>query len=185
MLQSRTVEIGVGLFVALGLAALFMLAMKVSNLATWTQTEGYDVLVRFDNIGGLKVRSPVTMAGVRMGRVKGIEFDDNTYEAVVTLGIEGRYQRIPADTTASIYTAGLLGEQYVSLEPGGDEAYLVQGSEIQLSQSALVLEQIVGQFLYSKAAEGPPPTEGPAANPEVAAPGSDPGWGEFPDPLTP
>jgi len=189
MFQLRTVEIGVGIFVALGLAALFMLAMKVSNLATWTQTDGYDVIARFDNIGGLKVRSPVTMAGVRIGRVKGIEFDDYTYEAVVTLDIEGRYRRIPGDTTASIYTAGLLGEQYVSLEPGGDEAYMMQGSEIQLSQSALVLEQIVGQFLYSKAAEGPPATEGPAANSGaetgVADPGSDPGWGGLPDPLAP
>lgn len=189
MLQSRTVEIGVGIFVALGLAALFMLAMKVSNLATWTQTDGYDVMVRFDNVGGLKVRSPVTMAGVRIGRVKGIGFDDNTYEAVVTLGIEGHYRRIPDDTTASIYTAGLLGEQYVSLEPGGDDAFLVQGSEIQLSQSALVLEQIVGQFLFSKASEGPPATADPVSNPGAdsgeADPGSDPGWGALPDPLAP
>ena len=107
----------------------------------------------------------------------------------MTLGIEDRYRRIPADTTASIYTAGLLGEQYVSLEPGGDEAFLVQGSEIQLSQSALVLEQIVGQFLYNKAAEGPSATEGPPSYPEAGTGGadleSDPGWGGLPDALTP
>ena len=153
-MQTRTVEIGVGVFVALGLAALFMLAMKVSNLATFAEEDGYNVIARFQNIGGLKVRSAVTMAGVRIGRVRAIDFDDTTYEAVVTLGIEKRFSRIPLDTTASIFTAGLLGEQYVGLDPGGEEEFLTDGDEIQLSQSALVLEQIIGQFLFSKAAEG-------------------------------
>jgi phospholipid/cholesterol/gamma-HCH transport system substrate-binding protein len=166
MLQTKTVEIGVGLFVALGLAALFMLAMKVSNLATFAEEDSYDVTARFSNIGGLKVRSPVTMAGVRIGRVRRIDFDDTTYEAVVTLGIEARYNRIPVDTTASIFTAGLLGEQYVGLDAGGSDEFLHQGSEIRLTQSALILEQVIGQFLFSKAAEGSHGgTGGASANP--------------------
>ena len=153
-MYSKSVEIGVGLFVALGLAALLMLAMKVSNLAELTAPDGYQLTARFDNIGGLKVRAPVTMAGVRVGRVTGIDFDDNTYEAVVRFSVSPRYERIPLDTSASIYTAGLLGEQYIGLEAGGDESFLTDGGEITLTQSAIVLEQVIGQFLYSKAAEG-------------------------------
>jgi phospholipid/cholesterol/gamma-HCH transport system substrate-binding protein len=154
MFHSRAIEITVGLFVALGLAALFVLAMQVSNLAQQAGGEGYEVVARFDNIGGLKVRAPVTMAGVRIGRVKAVDFDNRTYQAVVTLGIARDYNRIPVDTTANIFTAGLLGEQYVSLDAGGEERYLKPGDEIRLTQSALVLEQIIGQFLFSKAAEG-------------------------------
>ena len=154
MLQTRTTEIMVGLFVAAGLAALFMLAMKVSNLATFQDEGGYELVARFENVGGLKVRSPVTVAGVRIGRVADIDFDKQTYEAVVRLSITGRFDNLPTDTTGSIYTAGLLGEQYISLEPGGEEAYLGDGDEIRLTQSALVLEQVIGQFLFSKAAEG-------------------------------
>lgn len=154
MLHSRTVEIWVGLFVAAGLAALFMLAMKVSNLTVVSEGEGYNVTARFENISGLKVRSPVTMAGVRIGRVTGIGFDPQTFEAVVTLHIDGKYNELPADTSASIFTAGLLGEQYVGLEPGGDMEVLKDGSEITLTQSALILEQMIGQFLFSKASEG-------------------------------
>ena len=184
MLQSKTVEVGVGLFVALGLAALFMLAMKVSNLATFTDDDGYDVQVRFENIGGLKVRSPVTMSGVRIGRVKAIEFDDTTYQAVVTLGIESRYGRIPDDTSASIFTSGLLGEQYVGLEAGGNEDYLIDGSEIQLSQSALILEQVIGQFLFSKAAEGLE-REGSAMAPGPGEDSQGGEWGGLPDPFAP
>jgi len=153
-MHSKTVEIGVGLFVALGLAALLMLAMKVSNLAELTTPDGYQLSARFDNIGGLKVRSPVTMGGVRVGRVVGIEFDDHTYEAVVQFSVNPRYSRIPLDTSASIFTAGLLGEQYISLDAGGDEAFMTDGGEITLTQSAIVLEQVIGQFLYNKAAEG-------------------------------
>jgi len=174
MLQTRTVEIGVGLFVALGLAALFMLAMKVSNLATFAEEDGYNVSARFSNIGGLKVRSPVTMAGVRIGRVRDIDFDDTTYEAVVTVGIEARFNRIPVDTTASIFTAGLLGEQYVGLDAGGSEEFLREGSEIRLTQSALILEQVIGQFLFSKAAEGSRGgNEGAGANPGPGGDGLD------------
>jgi len=153
-MYSKTVEIGVGLFVALGLAALLMLAMKVSNLAELTAPDGYHVTARFENIGSLKVRAPVTMAGVRMGRVTDIRFDDNSYEAVVRFSVDPRYVRIPIDTSASIFTAGLLGEQYIGLDAGGDEAFLTDGGEITLTQSAIVLEQVIGQFLYNKAAEG-------------------------------
>lgn len=153
-MNSKGVEIGVGLFVALGLAALLMLAMKVSNLAESSVEGGYDIKARFDNIGGLKVRSPVTMAGVRLGRVTGISFDSETYEAVVTMTIMPQFDRLPEDTSASIFTAGLLGEQYVGLEAGGAEKFLQDNDEIKLTQSAVVLEQVIGQFLYSRAAQG-------------------------------
>ena len=154
MHNSRTLEIVVGLFVALGLAALLMLAMKVSNLSTFAGNDGYNVTARFENIGGLKVRSPVTVAGVRIGRVSDVSFDNNTFEAVVTMNIGKAYNSLPTDTSASIFTSGLLGEQYVSLEPGGDDKSLQSGSEIRLTQSAIVLEQIIGQFLYSQAESG-------------------------------
>jgi phospholipid/cholesterol/gamma-HCH transport system substrate-binding protein len=154
MMHSRSVEIWVGLFVAAGMAALFMLAMQVSNLSVVSDDVGYDVTARFENIGSLKVRSPVSMAGVRVGRVSDIGFDPQTFEAVVTMHISGQYDELPADTSANIFTAGLLGEQYVGLEPGGDMEVLGQGSEIMLTQSALVLEQLIGQFLFSKASEG-------------------------------
>jgi phospholipid/cholesterol/gamma-HCH transport system substrate-binding protein len=151
MHTTKTVEVVVGAFVALGLAALFMLAMKVSNLSSFTDDEGYSVTARFENIGGLKVRSPVTVAGVRVGRVEEIGFDNETFEAVVKVNISANYNQLPEDTFASIFTAGLLGEQYIGLEPGGSEKLLKQGSEIRQTQSAIVLEQIIGQFLYSKA----------------------------------
>ena len=140
------------MFVALGLGALFMLAMQVSNLSTFTDSGGYDIKARFENIGGLKVRAPVTMAGVRIGRVKEVSFDSETYEALVTLSILPEYNRLPTDTSASILTAGLLGEQYVGLEAGGEEEYLTQGGVITLTQSAVILEQLIGQFMFDKAA---------------------------------
>ncbi len=154
MVQTRTVEIAVGAFVAAGLAALFVLAMKVSNIGAFDVAEGYELVARFDNVGGLKVRAPVTVGGVRVGRVVAIDYDMDTYEAVVRMRIDRRYDRFPTDTSASILTAGLLGEQYVGLEPGGEERYLGDGDRIRYTQSALVLEKIIGQFLYSKAAEG-------------------------------
>ncbi len=154
MVQTRTVEIAVGAFVAAGLAALFVLAMKVSNIGAFDAAEGYELVARFDNVGGLKVRAPVTVGGVRVGRVVAIDYDMDTYEAVVRMRIDRRYDRFPADTSASILTAGLLGEQYVGLEPGGEERYLGDGDRIRYTQSALVLEKIIGQFLYSRAAEG-------------------------------
>lgn len=154
MMQARIVEIWVGLFIAGGIAALFVLAMKVSNISTFSKVEGYELTARFENVGGLKNASPVTMAGVRIGRVGDITFDDTTYEAIVYLNIEKKYSKLPTDTTAGIFTAGLLGEQYVSLEAGGEEKYLVDQDEIKITQSALVLEQVIGQFLFSKASEG-------------------------------
>ena len=153
MMQSRSVEIWVGLFIAAGIAALFMLAMQVSNLSAMGNDAGYEVTARFENIGGLKVRSPVTMAGVRVGRVSDIGFDARSFEAVVTMNISSDYSQLPADTSANIFTAGLLGEQYIGLEPGGEEEVLQQGSEIMLTQSALVLEQLIGQFLFTKSSE--------------------------------
>lgn len=154
--NTRLVEISVGVFVALGLASLLMLALKVANLAELSAPPGYEVRAYFDNIGGLKVRSPVKMSGVVVGRVAGIRFDPERYKAVVTLRIDQAYDRIPVDTAANIYTAGLLGEQYVGLEPGGDETSLTAGSEITLTQSAVVMEKAIQEFLYSKGAKPAP-----------------------------
>ncbi|MCB1902613.1 MAG: outer membrane lipid asymmetry maintenance protein MlaD [Gammaproteobacteria bacterium] len=155
MTNNRTIEILVGAFMAVGLLALFFLSMQVSNLSSSANGDGYQVQARFDNIGSLKVRSPVTMAGVRVGRVSAIAFDRKTFEAVVTLRIDSAYeQSIPDDTFAKIFTAGLLGEQYVGLDAGGSATFLAEGSNITLTQSALVLEEIIGQFLFSKAEEG-------------------------------
>ena len=153
-MTTRTMEIGVGVFVALGLAALLMLAMKVSNLASLSGSDGYQIRAHFDNVGGLKVRSAVTMAGVRVGRVADISYDSQRFDAVVTMEIEPEFNTIPKDSSAAIFTAGLLGEQYIGLEPGGEESTLGDGDEIQLTQSALVLEQVIGQFLYSQASKG-------------------------------
>ena len=151
MQNSRLLEIGVGLFVLLGLGALLILALRVSNISAFQQTRGYDVIAQFQNIGGLKVRAPVTLAGVSVGRVEEIAVDPQTFEARVVLTISDKYANLPQDTSASIYTSGLLGEQYVGLQPGGMEEVLKPGDEIMLTQSAVVLEQLIGQFLYSKA----------------------------------
>ena len=153
-MNRQTVETLVGLFVAAGFAALFMLAMQESNLASYRSDNGtYEITARFDNIGGLKIRSPVAAAGVRIGRVIDIAYDINSFEALVTLSIDKQYDTFSIDTAASVLTSGLLGEQYVGLEPGAEDEFLTQGSEIDITQSALVLEQIIGQFLYSKADE--------------------------------
>ena len=152
MNRVRTIEIVVGGFVALGIAALFMLAMKVSNLSSFRMENGYHLSAQFDNIGGLKPLSAVNMGGVRIGRVTAIDYDQQDYRAVVTFEIDGKYNRLPKDTTASIFTAGLLGEQYISLEPGADDVYLKDGDTITITQSALVMEQVIGKFLFSKAA---------------------------------
>jgi phospholipid/cholesterol/gamma-HCH transport system substrate-binding protein len=151
--NSRVLEIVVGMFVALGIAALFMLAMKVSNLSSFGADDGYALNARFENIGGLKVMSPVSVGGVRIGRVMAIDFDQQRYEAVVKMLIDPAYNRLPKDTSASIFTAGLLGEQYVNLEPGAEESYLKDGDDIHLTQSSLVMEQVIGQFLFGKASE--------------------------------
>lgn len=146
------IDLWVGIFAALGLAALLGLAMKVGNLTTSTVGETYTVTAAFQNIGGLKPRSPVKSAGVVVGRIDAIQFDSATYEAKVTLKLDKRYQ-FPRDTFANIYTAGLLGEQYVGLEAGGDEEYLQDNDQIEHTQDAVVLEKMISQFLYSKASE--------------------------------
>lgn len=152
--MNRTaLDLWVGFFVALGLAALLFLAMKVGNLASASLSNTYVLQANFDNIGGLKVRGPVKSAGVLVGRIEDIRFDPVTFQAVVTMNVDGRY-RFPRDTFASIYTAGLLGEQYIGLDPGGDEQMLQPGESLRMTQSAVVLEKLIGQFLFNKAAEG-------------------------------
>ncbi len=146
----RSVEISVGIFVGIGLAALFMLAMQASNLSSFTNEGAYQVSARFDNIGGLTVKSAVKAGGVKVGQVSNIDYDSETFEAVVVMNIEDKFSRFPRDTIASIFTSGLLGEQYIALEPGGDMKLLGNESEIRFTQSAMVLEQLIGQFLFSK-----------------------------------
>ena len=137
----------VGLFVVLGFLALFMLAMKVSNLSGLTYQESYEVIAYFENVGGLKVRAPVTISGVKVGRVSSIAYDTDHYQARVTMQIEASHDYFPTDTTASIYTAGLLGEQYIALEPGAEEEVLKAGDTIEFTQSALVLEELIGKIV--------------------------------------
>jgi phospholipid/cholesterol/gamma-HCH transport system substrate-binding protein len=152
--MNRTIlDLWVGFFVALGIAALLFLALKVGNLSSAHLSETYVLQAKFDNIGGLKVRGPVKSAGVVVGRIADIHFDPATYEAVVTMNVDGRY-KFPKDTFAAIYTAGLLGEQYVGLDVGGDEKMLNPGETIAKTQSAVVLEKMISQFLFSKAADG-------------------------------
>jgi phospholipid/cholesterol/gamma-HCH transport system substrate-binding protein len=149
------IDLWVGIFVAVGFAALLFLALKVGNLATFSTNQTYQVEAKFANIGGLKVRGPVKSAGVVVGRVSGIRFDTESYEAIVSMTLDISYQ-FPRDTTAKILTSGILGEQYVGLEAGGDGVMLKQGDRIRLTQSAVVLENLISQFLFNKAAEGKP-----------------------------
>ncbi len=151
-MERTTIDLWVGIFVALGLAALLGLAMKVGNLTTSNIGETYLVTANFENIGGLKPRAPVKSAGVVVGRVGDITFDPKSFEAVVSLSIDKRYA-FPKDTFANIYTAGLLGEQYIGLEAGGDEVSLKNGDKIAQTQDAVVLEKLISQFLYNKATE--------------------------------
>lgn len=160
-MERTTIDLWVGIFVALGVAALLGLAMKVGNLTTSNIGETYTVEAAFENIGGLKPRAPVKSAGVVVGRVEGIRFDSATYEAIVSLNVDKSYQ-FPADTFANIYTAGLLGEQYIGLEAGGDEEVLKNGDKIAHTQDAVVLEKMISQFLYNKASEPAPATTAPA-----------------------
>ena len=146
-MTTRFIEIMVGLFVVLGFLALFMLAMKVSNLSRLTDNDGYEVTAYFENIGGLKVRSPVTVSGVRVGQIMSIVYDADRYEARVVMRIQDEHDYFPIDTTASIYTAGLLGEQYIALEPGAEDDVLTSGDTIEFTQSALVLEEIIGKIV--------------------------------------
>ena len=152
-MSRKLLDIWVGFFVILGFAALLFLALRVGNLSSANFAETYQLTARFDNIGGLKVRGPVKSAGVVVGRVADIHFDSESYEALVTLTIDSRYQ-FPKDTFASILTAGLLGEQYVGLDAGGDERMLKAGDVFAKTQSAVVLEKLIGQFMFNKASEG-------------------------------
>ncbi len=153
MQHTRTQDTLVGLFVAAGIVALFFLSLQVSNIRSFMPADTYVITARFSNSGGLKVKSPVTVAGVRIGRVSNIYIDKETYESVVEMSIESKYDTLPEDTSATIYTAGLLGEQYINLDPGGSFDYLKNGGRIEITQSAIVLEEVIGRFLFQKAAE--------------------------------
>ena len=147
-------DLWVGFFVLIGLGALLFVALRVGNVSSANFAETYQLTAKFDNIGGLKVRGPVKSAGVVVGRVTEIGFDSESYEAVVTMKIDSRF-RFPKDTFASILTAGLLGEQYIGLDAGGDEKMLKSGDTFAKTQSAVVLEKLISQFMFSKASEGP------------------------------
>ena len=151
-MNRATIDIWVGTFVAAGFAGLLFLALKVGNMASFSLDKTYDVQAKFANIGGLKPRAAIKSAGVVVGRVSNIQFENATYEAVVTFTIDSRY-RFPKDTSAKILTSGLLGEQYVGLEAGGDTKMLEPGGTLRLTQSAVVLENLISQFLFNKAAE--------------------------------
>jgi len=151
-MNRSTIDLWVGVLVASGLAALLFLALKVGNMASISTSEVYQVQAKFANIGGLKVRAPIKSAGVVVGRVAEVHFDNESYEAVVTMNVDGRF-KFPRDTAAKILTSGLLGEQYVGLEAGGDAAMLKSGDRVKLTQSAVVLENLISQFMFSKAQE--------------------------------
>ena len=153
-MSRKLIDLWVGFFVVFGFAALLFLALRVGNLSAANFAETYPLTAKFDNIGGLKVRGPVKSAGVVVGRVTEITFDPQSYEAVVVLTIDSRY-RFPKDTFASILTAGLLGEQYVGLDAGGDEKLLKAGDVFAKTQSAVVLEKLISQFMFNKASDGP------------------------------
>ena len=146
------IDLWVGVFVAVGFAALLFLALKVGNLATFSTDQTYQVHAKFANIGGLKVRGPVKSAGVVVGRVTDIQLSTETFDALVFISIDSRY-KFPKDTFASILTSGLIGEQYIGLAAGGDEALLKSGDKIMKTNSALVLEEMIGRFLFDKASE--------------------------------
>ncbi len=152
-MQRSKNDVWVGLFVLVGAAAILFLALQSANLLTLSFQKDYTVNAKFDNVGGLKPKAAVRSAGVVVGRVEKIVFDDKSFQARVTLAIESRYT-FPKDSSLKILTSGLLGEQYLGLEPGADEKTLVAGDTITSTQSAMVLESLIGQFLYSKAAEG-------------------------------
>ncbi|MDP2142499.1 MAG: outer membrane lipid asymmetry maintenance protein MlaD [Gallionella sp.] len=151
-MERTTLDLWVGMFVVAGIAALVMLAMKVGNLSTYNVSESYEVHAYFTNIGGLKPKASIKSAGVLVGRVTEITLDTERYEAKVVMSLDKRYQ-FPKDTFANILTAGLLGEQYIGLMPGGDEEMLQNGEQLKKTQSAVVLEDLIGKFLYSRAEE--------------------------------
>jgi len=152
-MRKSAIDVWVGIFVAIGILAALFLALKVGNMNAVSFQPTYTIMARFDNIGGLKPRAPVKSAGVVVGRIADIRFDDTTYQATVTMTLERSYQ-FPKDSAAKILTSGLLGEQYVGLEAGGSDQMLAQGNMITQTQSAVVLENLISQFLYNKAADG-------------------------------
>ena len=151
-MSRTTLDLWVGFFVAVGLGALLFLALKVGNMASASSGDTYAIQAKFDNIGGLKVRGAVKSAGVVVGRVANIRFDPEAYVAVVTINLDSRY-KFPRDTFATINTSGLLGEQYIGFEVGGDSAMVKAGDTIKKTQSAVVLEKLISQFMFNKAAE--------------------------------
>ncbi|MBX2825344.1 MAG: outer membrane lipid asymmetry maintenance protein MlaD [Gammaproteobacteria bacterium] len=153
-MNARAVEILVGFFMVLFFIAMFILAMRVSNLNSFGRDSGYQITASFENIGGLKERSPVSAGGVRVGKVSEIVYDSETFEALVTLTIDEQYDAFPLDTSASIYTAGLLGEQYIGLDPGAEDDFLQDGDEITFTQSAVVLERLISQFMFNRSGGG-------------------------------
>lgn len=169
-MAKRSIETLVGVFVLMGMLGLLFLALKAANLGSVGGGNSYEIQARFDNIGGLKARAPVRTAGVVVGRVTSVVLDHKTFQGVVTMAIDSSYQ-FPKDSAAKILTAGLLGDQYIGLEPGGDEANLAAGDTVPQTQSAVVLENLIGQFLSGKA-EAPPagatPAPAPAATPAPA-----------------
>jgi phospholipid/cholesterol/gamma-HCH transport system substrate-binding protein len=152
-MNRSAIDLWVGVFVVAGIAGLLFLALKVGNLATFSTSQTYQVQAKFANIGGLKARAPVKSAGVVVGRVADIRFDNESYEAIVSMNIDYAFQ-FPRDTTAKVLTSGILGEQYLGLEAGGDGVMLKNGDRLRLTQSAVVLENLISQFLFNKAAEG-------------------------------
>ncbi len=153
MRQTRAVEFGTGLFVLIGMSAIFFLTTQTTGGNNFSATDVYEVQARFENVGSLKPRAPVAMAGVTIGRVTNIVFDPNALDAVVTLVIDSQYDQIPDDSDASILTSGLLGSQYIGLQPGGSDMFLEEGSEILFTQSAIVLENLIGKFLLRDSSE--------------------------------
>lgn len=149
MQQTRSVEIGTGLFVLLGMSALFFLTTQTTGGGNFSAAETYEVEARFGNVGSLKNRAPVAMSGVTIGRVTSVVFDPDTLEAKVVFVIDSQYDRIPDDSDASILTSGLLGSQYIGLQAGGSDFYLEDGSEILFTQSAIILENLIGKFLVN------------------------------------
>jgi phospholipid/cholesterol/gamma-HCH transport system substrate-binding protein len=153
MMTRKELDLWVGIFAVVGIGAMLFLSLKVANLASFTSTDTYQITAKFENIGGLKIRAPVKSAGVVVGRVGDISFDNESFEAVVAMNIDGRF-KFPKDSSAKILTSGLLGEQYIGITAGGDSVDLKGGDALKLTQSAVVLENLIGQFLYNKAAEG-------------------------------
>ena len=153
MHQTRSVELGTGLFVLLGFAALLFLTTQTVGSNSFSGDEGYQVTARFENVGSLKDRAPVAMSGVTIGRVTSVVFDAASLEAIVTFKINDQYDRIPEDSDASILTAGLLGSQYIGLVAGGSDMNLEDGSEIQFTQSAIVIENLISKYLFSNSSK--------------------------------